>query len=360
MTDTTDPYDIAHIRTKSIRLALDLLPDLKAAYKEKDWLPAGYEDWQTYVTEEYRLDKLDTSDKLIAAKFLKTTKIDPISITNILGIELSEGTPRKVLNSMARRKLGKFQVIRPLTAEELKSLEASVKEHGVLEPITLDEDGNILDGHHRKFVADKLGIEYPTRVLEGLDEDGKVAVAKELNYNRRQLSQDEKRQLVIDELIASPKTSNRVIARLVGVSEGTVRNVRKELESSAQIAHEKTTVGADGRETKKPERKPKAKKDTAEEPEDTEDEDTGSEDGTATGILSALGNLHEAGRQIEKATKYLDPELCEAVGLPTLVALLEGVTNAVVSMVPPVEPQSEDDPAEESAEAVDDAAVAVS
>lgn len=353
MTDTTDPYDIAHIRTKSIRLALDLEKDLRAAFKEKDWLPCGYEDWETYVTEEFRLDKLDTAGRLVAAKVLKSTKVDPITITNILGLELSEGTPRKVLNSMARRKLGKFQVIRPLTAEELKSLEASVKEHGVLEPITLDEDGNILDGHHRKFVADKLGIEYPTRVLEGLDEDGKVAVAKELNYNRRQLSQDEKHQLVVDELIASPKTSNRVIARLVGVSEGTVRNVRKELESSAQIAHEKTTVGADGRETKKPERKPKAKKETPEESD--EGEDTESEDGTATGILSALGNLHEAGRQIEKATKYLDPELCDAVGLPTLVALLEGVTNAVVSMVPPVEPQTEDDPAE----AVDDAAVAV-
>lgn len=42
--------------------------------------------------------------------------------------------------------------------------------------------------------------------------------------------------------------STRAIAREVGVSDNTVRTVRDELESTAQIAQLDKTLGADGKE----------------------------------------------------------------------------------------------------------------
>ncbi len=43
----------------------------------------------------------------------------------------------------------KYQLLPPLSPEDFAALEASIIEHGVLVPVEYDEEGNILDGHHR-------------------------------------------------------------------------------------------------------------------------------------------------------------------------------------------------------------------
>ena len=44
-----------------------------------------------------------------------------------------------------------YQIMTPLTAVENGALRESVKEHGVIVPIVFDEDGNCIDGHHRRL-----------------------------------------------------------------------------------------------------------------------------------------------------------------------------------------------------------------
>ncbi len=41
----------------------------------------------------------------------------------------------------------------PLSKEEYEALKASIKFEGVINPIVKDEEGNILDGHHRYDVS---------------------------------------------------------------------------------------------------------------------------------------------------------------------------------------------------------------
>lgn len=41
-------------------------------------------------------------------------------------------------------------------------LEKSIKEIGVQLPVVFDQHGRIIDGFHRKEIAEKLGIDYPT------------------------------------------------------------------------------------------------------------------------------------------------------------------------------------------------------
>ena len=43
----------------------------------------------------------------------------------------------------------RYQVVFPLNSEEYAHLKRDIAENGVLIPVEYDEDGNILDGHHR-------------------------------------------------------------------------------------------------------------------------------------------------------------------------------------------------------------------
>ena len=69
----------------------------------------------------------------------------------------------------------------PLSTEEREALKADIKAHGVKVPIEIDEDGNILDGHHRHAICKDA----PTTVIPGLSIAEKVAhVLKSASVHR--------------------------------------------------------------------------------------------------------------------------------------------------------------------------------
>ena len=115
-----------------------------------------------------------------------------------------------------------FQLLPPLTVEQRDLLRQSIRENGVLEPVVFDEDGEILDGHHRVEIAEELGIEYPRRVIDDLDEPGKHMYALTVNVARRQLDSAARGGLVAQMRIRG--MSIRQIAKAVGIDPKTVRN----------------------------------------------------------------------------------------------------------------------------------------
>lgn len=67
------------------------------------------------------------------------------------------------------------------TNEQFAEFLASIKEHGVEEPILVDEVGNILDGHTRQ----KAEPDCPFRIVDGLEsDDHKFAFAYRKNHER--------------------------------------------------------------------------------------------------------------------------------------------------------------------------------
>jgi len=127
-----------------------------------------------------------------------------------------------------------YQVMPSLDEEEYNALKADIAENGVQESIHLDEDGNVIDGHHRLKVCNELDIpteEIPIQRHSGLSDDDKRSLAWRLNMQRRHLDHGQKKELVkerLDQLIESGiDRTDEEIADELGVSQQHVSDIRK-------------------------------------------------------------------------------------------------------------------------------------
>lgn len=143
---------------------------------------------------------------------------------------------------------GKYQCLDPLSPEDFKALEADILERGVQLPIEFDEDGNVIDGHHRLRICVKHGIEdYPKIIRAGLTEQEKRTHARRMNLCRRHVTPEQRRRLIEQELRENPNGSNRSTAAALGVHHTTVGTVRAGLEAGGEISQVEQRVGADGK-----------------------------------------------------------------------------------------------------------------
>jgi len=146
-----------------------------------------------------------------------------------------------------------FQVMPPLTADEYAELKEDIAERGIMVPIEYDETGNILDGHHRVAIWNELtkaGVDlppFPRAIRYGFSDAEKRTHARKLNLARRHLNQEQRRQMIQQELKENPEKSNRQIADELKVSHHTVEAVRDDLEGCGQIAQLPQTIGKDGK-----------------------------------------------------------------------------------------------------------------
>ena len=142
---------------------------------------------------------------------------------------------------------GRYQLLPPLSAEELGALERSIVEHGVLGPVEYDEAGASIDGHHRVAICEKLGlVDWPKFVRKGLSETEKRSLSRELNFARRHLSTAQKNDVIEAQLRDTPSISSRAIAARLGVDHKTVTSVRRRLVDGGEIPHQEEVEGRDG------------------------------------------------------------------------------------------------------------------
>lgn len=141
-----------------------------------------------------------------------------------------------------------YQFLPRLSDDEYTSLEKSIREHGIQVPIVVDENGSVIDGHHRKEIADRLGLPCPRNTARDLDETGKRTLACSLNLDRRHLNREQKREVIAKSLMADPQLSNRQHAERVGVDHKTVGSLRDALQSRGEIPHADTHFDSLGRQ----------------------------------------------------------------------------------------------------------------
>jgi hypothetical protein len=157
--------------------------------------------------------------------------------------------------------LGRYQVMPPLAPDEYTALKADILLRGVLVAIEKDETGNTLDGNHREQIVSELRAEghqvadSPVVVRAGLTEPQKRSHGRALNVNRRQLTRDQRRQIIEDELKDNPGKSNRQIGGALGADHKTVATIREDLSRRGEIPHVSTTTDTRGR--RQPVRRPR-------------------------------------------------------------------------------------------------------
>lgn len=131
----------------------------------------------------------------------------------------------------------KYQVMPPLSPDEYQELHDDIKANGVLVPVVEDENGVLIDGHHRQKIAFELGVPCPVEIIEGKSEAEKRGMAFTLNLKRRHLNREQRRALIAESLKQDPQLSNREHARRTGANHETVQKVRSEAEESGEIRH---------------------------------------------------------------------------------------------------------------------------
>lgn len=134
-----------------------------------------------------------------------------------------------------------YQLFPALDRATEDALRESINRWGVIVPIVIDQNGQVIDGHHRKRIAGELGIYCDEQQIEVGSEDDARAIAATLNTDRRHMDIDQRRAIVAH--LREQGHSLRAIAGAVGVSAKTVH---QDLEGVTQVTPE-TVRGADGK-----------------------------------------------------------------------------------------------------------------
>ncbi len=143
----------------------------------------------------------------------------------------------------------KYQVMPDMPTDQFEALKVDIEARGIITPIDLDENGNILDGHHRFRACKELGIsDFPTMIRPGMSEEGKRMFARKSNTMRRHLTRKQMREIIAGQLRETPQWANNLIGKELGVDGKTVKTVRESLEATSEIPKLNSFVGADGKE----------------------------------------------------------------------------------------------------------------
>jgi hypothetical protein len=139
-------------------------------------------------------------------------------------------------------------LIPELTKEECESLKESIKQIGIWVPLIVNQDGVLLDGHHRYKACKELGIVEPPYIVKEFNNkyDEKLFVI-DCNLKRRQLNNFQKVELALkgkpilveiakNNMLAGARGDRNLtplgrvdeqIGMLAGVSHDTVRKVER-------------------------------------------------------------------------------------------------------------------------------------
>ena len=140
----------------------------------------------------------------------------------------------------------KYQVMPELTPVEFEALKADIRENGVLDPVDVDENGDLLDGHHRVRAWTELrteGVEladYPRIIRAGLTEEQKRNHARRLNVHRRHLTKEQRGEVM--KAMRADGATYQEIAKAMGVTTKTAQNVAKN-----ELCKNTKLLGADGK-----------------------------------------------------------------------------------------------------------------
>jgi hypothetical protein len=160
-----------------------------------------------------------------------------------------------------------------MEGKEFDSLVADIAENGLREKIDLYQ-GKIVDGRNRYRALQRLGIDpsaEPSKYFrkaiyahavggeiaphEQNNDDRVRAYAISRNIHRRHLTPEQKQDLLVELVKASPEKSDRTLAKEGGTTHPTIAKARKQAEATGKALPVEKRTGADGKARKQPTKK---------------------------------------------------------------------------------------------------------
>jgi len=123
-------------------------------------------------------------------------------------------------------------------------MKRSIQKEGVLVPIFVDQNDELLDGAHRLRAIKELGMEEPEkRVITVRDEEHRRSLMAALNLHRRNLTKAQRDKAIAD--MRSAGMSVREVSDLTGIPKSTVADVK--VSEFGHVDAAPVTVGKDGK-----------------------------------------------------------------------------------------------------------------
>lgn len=143
-----------------------------------------------------------------------------------------------------------YRIFPKATEAQRAELKRSIEAVGLQNPVVVDEQKNVIDGHDRRDVCIELGIDWlaGADIRIGLTDDQKKALAIDLNMWRKplHLTRDKRNELIEVYLIAHPELSETQVAELFGVNQSTINRRKNELMQTHKLLAVQATIGKDG------------------------------------------------------------------------------------------------------------------
>jgi ParB-like chromosome segregation protein Spo0J len=123
----------------------------------------------------------------------------------------------------------------PLTTKDWAKLRKSIRLRGVVQPVVVDEEDQVIDGRARLHIVAEMKLtNLPCNVSRGLTAEGKRLLALSLNAGRK-LKAAQRRELVSFLLQKAPARPDAQIAREAKADIKTVAAERRRLEAASAI-----------------------------------------------------------------------------------------------------------------------------
>jgi len=146
----------------------------------------------------------------------------------------SRGPPMPTTTTLPTTRINQ-PALPEIQGELRRLLEADILRRGVMVPILVAQDGEVIDGRLRHEIARQHGLTCPKILVGRLTDEDRADLRLAVNLYRRHLTQAQVRELVAWDLRRRPEESDRQVAGRIGVDHKTVGSTRRRLEGIGEI-----------------------------------------------------------------------------------------------------------------------------
>jgi hypothetical protein len=141
-----------------------------------------------------------------------------------------------------------LKILRELSDDEMSELKDNIEQNGVKEDITVDPEGNVIDGAHRLIAAAECGItRFPVIIESRLTTEQKVQLALDLNPHRLTIKKGRKCGVNGRTIRSNPKWPTVAIGVCLPVDHQTAAAINRQLGKSETLILTKHRCDKKGR-----------------------------------------------------------------------------------------------------------------